>query len=245
MSELLTTLGQRVRRQRQARGLTIKELALAAGLSARFVGQLEKGEGNISVSRLDDVARALGVPIGTFFADPPQPEAAHAHVALLGVRGAGKSAVGQRLARRLGRRFVELDARIEDAAGLSLAEIFSIHGEPYYREVEHEVLTRFLADEQAPSVLATGGSIVTHPESWGLLKRHALTVWLKARAKDHWVRVLAQGDDRPMRRNPQAFQQLEALLAARAPLYQQADLVVDTSGRTLEAATEAVTALVT
>ncbi|MGM0578556.1 MAG: shikimate kinase [Myxococcota bacterium] len=163
-------------------------------------------------------------------------------VALLGVRGAGKSTVGPLAAERLGRPFVELDSLVEDAAGLSMAEIFSIHGEPYYRRVEYEVLTDFL-DRGREAVLATGGSLVTHPETWSLLRRDALTVWLRARARDHWKRVLAQGDDRPMRRNPRAFDQLEALLAEREPLYRQADRAVDTTDRSVDAVVEDVVAV--
>ena len=150
-------------------------------------------------------------------------------IALLGVRGAGKSTVGRRLAKRLAVPFVELDALIEEAAGLTLAEIFELHGEAYYRRVERETLARFL-DEHPAAVLATGGSLVSDPESYALLRRRAVTVWLKARPEDHWNRVLGQGDQRPMAQSPHAMQELEALLEARARLYAAADFTVDTSG---------------
>jgi XRE family aerobic/anaerobic benzoate catabolism transcriptional regulator len=151
-------------------------------------------------------------------------------VALLGLRGAGKSTVGPRLAEALGMEFFELDQMIEHASGLSLAEIFSIHGHDYYRRLEREVLGDFLARHHR-GVIATGGSIVTHLESFTLLRERTHTVWLRALAKDHWNRVLAQGDDRPMRRNPRAFDQLEELLRAREPLYALAHDVVDTSNQ--------------
>jgi XRE family aerobic/anaerobic benzoate catabolism transcriptional regulator len=149
-------------------------------------------------------------------------------IALLGVRGAGKSTVGRRVAALMGVEFVELDHLIEQASGLSLGEIFSIHGEAYYRSIELEVLKEFL-DRNTRAVVATGGSLVTHAESFELLQGRTQTIWLSARAQDHWERVLGQGDDRPMHRNPQAFDQLEALLSSRRSLYALADATVDTS----------------
>jgi XRE family aerobic/anaerobic benzoate catabolism transcriptional regulator len=149
-------------------------------------------------------------------------------IALLGLRGAGKSTVGPRLASRLGLRFVELDAEIERAAGLTLAEIFELHGEGYYRRLERETLMRLLADP-AGLVMATGGSIVNDRETYRLLRRRAVTVWLKARPEDHWNRVLQQGDQRPMAKNPHAMAELRALLASRERLYAEAEHVIDTS----------------
>jgi XRE family aerobic/anaerobic benzoate catabolism transcriptional regulator len=129
--------------------------------------------------------------------------------------------------------FVELDARIEALAGLSLAEIFAIHGEPYYRRIEFEALTALVADGRE-AVVATGGSVVAHDESWQVLRDQSQTLWLRADAQDHWDRVIAQGDHRPMDRNPHAFAQLEALLKSREPLYAQAERVVDTSRKSLD-----------
>jgi XRE family transcriptional regulator, aerobic/anaerobic benzoate catabolism transcriptional regulator len=155
-------------------------------------------------------------------------------IALLGLRGAGKSTVGPRLARKLGTAFLELDAEIERAAGLSLAEIFELHGETYYRRLERETLMRLLA-EPAGMVLATGGSIVNDRETYRLLRRRAVTVWLKAKPEDHWNRVLQQGDQRPMAKNPHAMSELRALLASREKLYSEAEHVVDTSRLDVEA----------
>jgi len=160
-------------------------------------------------------------------------------IALLGLRGAGKSTIGTRLADRLGLRFVELDAEIESAAGLSLSEIFELHGESYYRRLERETMMRLLA-EPAGLVLATGGSIVNDRETYRLLRRRAVTVWLKARPEDHWNRVLQQGDQRPMARNPHAMSELRALLTSREKLYSEAEHVVDTSRLTIDAAVGAL-----
>ena len=165
-------------------------------------------------------------------------------ISLLGVRGAGKSSVGARVAEVLKVPFVELDAWVEQEAGLSLAEIFAIHGEAYYREVELRMLDRFLATHQR-AVLATGGSLVSHPVAWERLDEATTTVWLKAEANALWERVVAQGDLRPMRENPNAFSQLEALVESRAPLYARADLEVDTTLETVDAVVDAVASAAT
>ena len=113
-------------------------------------------------------------------------------VALLGLRGAGKTTIGKQLARRLHVRFVELDRQIEKAADMSLAELFSLYGEDYYRRLERETLAEVLA-EKRPMVLATGGGIVESPDTYALLKKSAVTVWLRAAPEDHWNRVVSQG----------------------------------------------------
>jgi XRE family transcriptional regulator, aerobic/anaerobic benzoate catabolism transcriptional regulator len=228
----LASVGTAVRSQRERRGLSRRELAATSGVSERFLAQLETGDGNISLRRFADVAHALGTTPAALLAPAEAPAAARP-IALLGVRGAGKSSVGAALARKLGMRFVEVDREIEEAAGLSLGDLFTLHGEAYYRRVEREVLTRLLADP-VPLVLATGGSIVNDPTSYALLLRRAHTIWLKARPDDHWNRVVAQGDQRPMAENPHAFEELKALLAARHELYARAAHTIDTSERTLK-----------
>jgi XRE family aerobic/anaerobic benzoate catabolism transcriptional regulator len=160
-------------------------------------------------------------------------------VALLGLRGAGKSTIGRQLAERLAVPFVELDELVERAAGLSLSGIFSLHGEAYYRRLAREVLARVLAEGDA-AVIATGGSMVTDKDALRLLSKRCTTVWLKATPEDHWLRVLAQGDERPGAASENAQAELRALLAARAPLYAQAQVHVDTSRLGLEGAVEAV-----
>jgi XRE family aerobic/anaerobic benzoate catabolism transcriptional regulator len=252
---LLGGVGSAVRRLREERGLSRRALSDKSGVSERFLADLEGGSGNISVVRLAEVARALGTTASTLLGEaegtPSGPgllaglsrdELHEAErwlrarfgrgegplVALVGLRGAGKSTIGRALAGKLAVPFFELDGLVEQAAGLSLAGIFSLHGEAYYRRLAREVLTRFLADTEA-GVLATGGGLVLDREAWRLLQRRCRTVWLQATPDDHWQRVLAQGDERPSAASPHARDELRALLKVREPLYAQAEMAVDTS----------------
>ena len=241
MDRLLDELGRRVRAQRVERALSLKELARRARLSQRFLSAVEAGAGNISVCKLAGLARALGTTPAALLAEPGG-EAGLPLIALLGLRGAGKTTIGRRLARRLHVPFVELDRRVEEAAGLTLPEVFALHGEQYYRRLERQTLEQVLA-ETRPLVLATGGGIVASADTYALLKRRALTIWLRAHPEDHWNRVVQQGDRRPMADNPQAMAELRRLLAAREPLYAQARHRVDTSRLGVEQAVIAIESL--
>jgi XRE family aerobic/anaerobic benzoate catabolism transcriptional regulator len=245
-AKLLQDVGKRVRARRELLGWTQRQLAEQSNLSLRFLAQLERGMGNISLARFAEVACALGVTPAALLADSSWDGARQPRgpmIALLGLRGAGKTTIGQRLAAKLSARrgeavpFVELDDRIESVAGLTLSELFQLHGEAYYRRLERETLRRFL-DETPAAVLATGGSIVNDRESYRMLRERAETVWLKARPEDHWDRVIKQGDQRPMAQNPHAFAELRALLAAREPLYAAARYAVDTSVMTVDGAVD-------
>lgn len=240
---LLLDLGAAVRARRSELGLTMRVLAKKAGVSERFLVQLEAGDGNISVARLEDVAEGLGSTGAELLATAARgakiTNDARAIVALVGLRGAGKSSIGAAVAQRLGVPFVELDELIVREAQMTLSTIFEIHGESYYRGIEREVLRRLLAAGK-PMVIATGGSIVTDAETWGLLRSRARTIWLKAAPQDHWSRVVAQGDVRPMRDRPRAMNELQALLTRREPLYEMADAVVDTAGKPLETVVDEV-----
>jgi XRE family aerobic/anaerobic benzoate catabolism transcriptional regulator len=236
-SALLDALGHRARARRLEKGWTLRDVAERSGVSPRYLVELESGRGNISVGRLAEVARALDTTLAALLAedDVPPPRV----IALLGLRGAGKTTIGRTLARRLRVPFVELDRRIEQAADLSLSELFSLHGEDYYRRLERETLQQVLA-ERRPMVLATGGGIVTSPDTYALLRRATVTVWLRARPEDHWNRVVRQGDRRPMVDHPQAMADLRALLASREPLYAQAAVTVETTGAPVARAAQTI-----
>jgi XRE family aerobic/anaerobic benzoate catabolism transcriptional regulator len=244
---LLAALAERVRALRAERRLTLQQLARRARLSPRFLVQVEQGGANISVRKLAGLAAALDTTPAALLADPPPPRRRAAQappvIALLGLRGAGKSTIGRRLARRLRVPFVELDGRVEEAAGMSLAELFALHGESYYRRLERAALERLLADGR-PLVLAAGGGLPASPETYALLRARALTVWLRAAPEDHWNRVVQQGDRRPMADHPEAMAELRRLLAAREPLYAQAAVTVDTSRMGVEGTTDEIAQVV-
>lgn len=239
--DVLQTVGAKVSEARTGRGWTLRELAERSGVSVRFLVQLEAGRGNISIKRLADLAGAFGVTAADLLRESAvlTPRV----IALLGLRGAGKTTIGKQLARRLHLRFVELDRRIEKAADMSLAEVFSLYGEDHYRRLERDTLARVLAENRS-IVLATGGGIVASPDTYAMLKQHATTIWLRATPEDHWHRVVSQGDRRPMADHPQAMADLRALLATREPLYARADRTVDTSGRTVDDIVGTLTAMV-
>ncbi|MFC3676827.1 helix-turn-helix transcriptional regulator [Ferrovibrio xuzhouensis] len=157
------------------------------------------------------------------------------HIALIGLRGAGKTTLGQILATTFGLQFVEIAKEIEVEAGLSLNEIFDLYGQGAYRRFERRALERITADP-APKVIATGGSLPSEPATYAHLLTHCFTIWLKARPEEHMGRVVAQGDMRPMAGQSEAMADLKRILAQREALYARADMAFDTAGRTAEQA---------
>lgn len=230
-SLLLSRLGAEVRRRRQSLGLSRRELAVRSGVSERFLADVESGRGNASVLKLSMLAEALKTLPSALLevAEPLVPS--QRTIALLGLRGAGKSTIGSTLADRIGRPFVELDREIERQSGLGLGQIFELNGEEYFRRIERETLDRLLDEANEPFVLATGGGLVTHRESFATLRARCATVWLRARPEDHWQRVVAQGDTRPMEGQTEAFEALRRILGERERFYELADWTVDTSDR--------------
>jgi len=154
-------------------------------------------------------------------------------IALIGLRGAGKSTLGSLLAQRLGFPFIELDKQIERDSGLTLTIIFDLYGSSGYRRMERETLEAIFS-RHSRFVLATGGSIVSDPVTYNRLLGECLTIWLRAKAEDHMARVLAQGDRRPMAHNRQAMRDLRRILRSREALYRQADAALETSGQSVK-----------
>jgi XRE family aerobic/anaerobic benzoate catabolism transcriptional regulator len=260
-TSLLSAVGAHIRAMRLEAGLTVKELARRATLSARFVNQLEAGAGNISIAGLARVAAALGrsthellppadddhslaAEIWRLIGDAKDDDlhelrqwletrkagnSAPRFLALIGLRGAGKSTVGPTLARQLKTEFVEIDKLVEKAAGMSLSEIFATHGEAYYRELERETILRLFANSTG-CVMVPGGSVVTDAAIWELIKRRCFTVWLHATPEEFMKRMRRQGDLRPMQGRPSAMDELKALLARREVLYAQSQLKITTTG---------------
>ncbi len=208
----------------------MSDLARKAEVSRRHVTEAEAGRANLSVAKVWDLARALDVPLRELFDFDP---VLQGRVALVGLRGAGKSTVGRKLALAREAPFVELDQRVEELAGLPLASIFEMHGSDGFKRLEAEALEKVLA-EGGSLVLATGGSIVTSPATFARLRQTCHTVWLKARPEDHFARVAAQGDQRPMLGRPRALDELNALLRARVGDYSRCEITIDTSEATVE-----------
>jgi XRE family transcriptional regulator, aerobic/anaerobic benzoate catabolism transcriptional regulator len=154
-------------------------------------------------------------------------------IALVGLRGAGKSTLGRMLAQRLGWPFIELDRRVEEDYGASIPDLIEMAGTATFRRQERSALERVLAEHEA-AVITTAGGIVANPETYARLLRHAHTIWIKARPQEHMSRVMAQGDFRPMAQNRQAMADLVAILEARRADYARAEAEVDTSGDAVE-----------
>jgi len=154
-------------------------------------------------------------------------------IALIGLRGAGKSTLGSKLALEMQVPFIELDGEIEKDTGMPLGEIFSLYGQSGYRAIERRTLERLL-NENERAVLSVGGGVVSEKETFDCLLSHCYTVWIKAQPEEYMRRVMAQGDFRAMAGNDHAMEDLRRILEAREPLYRQADMELDTSGSTAE-----------
>jgi XRE family aerobic/anaerobic benzoate catabolism transcriptional regulator len=273
---LLSRVGERVRNLRAIRGMTRKTLARDAGVSERFLADLETGVGNASILLLNRLAAALAFPIQDLiatntqsepdltlsmqllsrlskdeseearkllqarFAPPGDAALRRSRIALIGLRGAGKSTLGPILAQALGYPFVELDQRIEELSGMDSAQIHMMLEQSVYRRYELEALESVVNGNHAGIVIATPGSIVSEAQTYSYLLSRCFTVWIKASPEEHMARVVAQGDMRPMAGNREAMNDLRRILLNREPLYAKADATVDTSRRPVADSFEAL-----
>jgi XRE family aerobic/anaerobic benzoate catabolism transcriptional regulator len=243
-----------VRAARARRGLTRKRLSELSDVSQRHLAQLEGGDGNISLALLHRVASALetgvdglvggeGGEIAALYRAATaaerervkeilDPRGRRQRIALIGLRGAGKSTLGRLLAEATQSPFIELNREIESQSGMAVNEVMALYGQEGYRRLERRALERVVASCDR-LVLAAAGGLVTESETFAFLRAHFHTLWLKAAPEEHMQRVRAQGDERPMAGNPKAMQELNALLRGREALYASAAATVDTSGRSV------------
>lgn len=273
--DYLKTFGDRLRAERARRGMSRKLLADHAGISERYITQVESGKGNVSILLLRQIASALGLPLARLVEEEsPSPELTLARqflsrlspsqlndaytslaaqfageaattraqrIALVGLRGAGKTTLGAALAKARKVPFLELDREVERLSGTSLGAILELYGQPAYRRYELQALQELL--ETKPSfVVATGGGIVSEAATYELLLRNCVTVWVRTSPEEHMARVIAQGDRRPMA-GSQAMDDLRRILDERTPLYARADFTIDTAGRKIAESTKELLAL--
>ena len=185
-----------------------------------------------------DLRRAR-LQLGDMFGEGGTAKERKNRIALIGLRGAGKTSLGQRLARDLGFPFIELSREIEQFAGCQISEIHNLYGANAYRRYERRALEE--AIQIYPDVvIATPGGLVSDSANFNLLLSHCTTVWLQADAADHMGRVAAQGDMRPMAASKEAMEDLKRILEGRSAFYSKADLSINTSGRTEDQAFEAL-----
>ena len=204
----------------QNNGQTSREESSHKQAILRFIERLPS-------HRLEEAAARLMRDFG------PQQNLRLARIALIGLRGAGKSTLGSKLAAERKLPFIELDQEIEKETGMPLAEIFSLYGQSGYRTIEKRTLERVLrAADRA--VISVGGGIVSEKETYDYLLANCYTVWLKAQPEEHMARVIAQGDFRAMAGSDRAMEDLRRILESREPLYRKADTTVDTANESVD-----------
>ena len=228
-----------LRQVAQAMGLPLADLVREGPERPVELALLLQALERLSPQELQQARQLLGGVFGAAMA-----EGRRHRIALIGLRGAGKSTLGRGLAERLGVPFLELDREIERESGLELSEIFALYGQTAFRRYERRSLEAVI-ERHPRAVIATGGSLVSEPGTFDLLLAACFTVWLKAAPEEHMGRVIAQGDVRPMADNAEAMEDLRRILAGREALYSKADAVVDTAGRTVAESLAALQTAVT
>lgn len=272
---LISTVGERVRKARERKGLPRRVVSELSGVSPRYLAQLEAGEGNISIGLLQRVALALDHRIEWLVSEedpwtsevvrvadlyrsasrekrakvlevlnPEPPESLRAQrICLIGLRGAGKSTLGAMAAQALDIPFVELNRDIEEYTGMPVNEILALYGHDGYRRLEKQAVERVIETHER-MILAVAGGIVAEPETYKMLLSRFHTVWLRTTPEEHMARVRQQGELRPMADNPEATEQLKAILNSWQVLYEQAQASIDTSEKPLQTSHDELVALI-
>jgi XRE family transcriptional regulator, aerobic/anaerobic benzoate catabolism transcriptional regulator len=216
-----------LRRIAEAVNVSLGELFLAEVEEPADKRLLHRFLDRLPAHRLEEAVYRLMRDFG------PEEKVRRTRIALIGVRGAGKSTLGSRLSAETGVPFIELDREIEKDTGIPLEEIFSLYGQSGYRAIERRTLERVI-HEHHRGIFSIGGGVVSEKESYDYLLSNCSTVWIKAQPEEHMSRVIAQGDFRVMAGSDQAMEDLRRILEAREPLYRKADIHLDTSGSSVE-----------
>jgi XRE family aerobic/anaerobic benzoate catabolism transcriptional regulator len=218
-----------LRQVAQALGCPLAELFDAQELSSPEAALLR----DLLRDRSENELQRARIALARLFGDQSSEPERRRRIALIGLRGAGKSTLGRMLAHQLGVSFIELNREIERVAGCSVTEIHALYGLSAYRRYERRALDDII---QRPElmVIATPGGLVSDAATFNRLLEHCFTVWLKASPEEHMGRVIEQGDHRPMAGNAEAMDDLRRILAGRSPFYAKADLAFDTSGQSPE-----------
>ena len=230
LAELTRRIGSHVRTLRRARGLSRRMLSEISGVSERYLAQLETGNGNVTVGILHRLSLVFGCAVEDLVAGGARPNTEKGHrLALLGVRGGGKTTLGAALSAARGVPFIEMSSQIETVSGMDVGEVISLYGQEGFRRYEEEAIASIIEDHDRV-VIAVGGGIVEAAANYNLLLRHFHTIWVKASPGDHIGRVRAQGDERPMAGFAAAEEHLSNMLEQRAAEFSRADLVINTGG---------------
>jgi len=262
-TDILRLVGTRVRGLRAQRGMTRKMLARASSVSERYLAELERGHGNISISLLLKIAEALRTTLAQLVRDHASEtaeqtliddfvrhmtpgnqqralqllhehfsaaEKKHRRIALVGMRGAGKTTLGRGLAQHYDLPFIQLGTQVETLAGMSIPEILALTGWAGYRRFEQQALLEALTKNEF-CVLETGGGIVSDPRMLNMILATCFVIWVQATPDEHMQRVIDQGDLRPMQENTDAMNDLQQILEERRPFYEKAHARLNTTGR--------------
>ncbi len=237
----VASVGLAVKAERSRRGMTRRALAYHASISERYLADMERGQANVSLAVLFSVARALGMPAWSLMPDAPGaqdtvgpvPVPGVCGVALVGLRGGGKTTLGQALADKTGTPFLRLGQVIEELGGMEQGELISLAGQRAYRRLERDAVNAII-DRGSRVILETGGSLVSESETYELLLNNFFTVWVRATPEDHMQRVIDQGDMRPIAGNRAAMNDLQTILSERERDYRRAHAALSTSARSVD-----------
>jgi len=244
LAELTSRIGGHVRMLRRSRGMSRRVLSDVSGVSERYLAQLETGNGNVTVGILHRLSLVFDCAVETLVVGGAGRGGAKAHrLALLGVRGGGKTTLGNAISTALAVPFIEISSQIEAISGMAVGEVISLYGQDGFRRYEEEAVASIIEDHDRV-VIAAGGGVVEAGATYDTLLHHFHTIWVKASPAEHIERVRAQGDERPMKGFAAAEAHLEAMLRDRQAAFARADHSISTAGKGVAESTANILALI-